>query len=49
MALLFFQSLVRTCCFILSKIAEVEHEIGIKWSYCPSSENLADLGSGGAN
>ena len=31
------------------KIAEIEHEIGIQWRYCPSSENLADLGSRGAN
>ena len=31
------------------KIVEIEHEIGIKWRYCPSSENLADLGSRGGN
>ena len=31
------------------KIAEIAHEIGIKLRHCPSSENLADLGSQGAN
>eukprot|EP00795_Rhopilema_esculentum_P001699 gene1699-biopygen10278 len=31
------------------KITEIGNEIGIEWKYCPSSENLADLGSRGAN
>ena len=30
------------------KIAEITQEIGITWKYCPSEENLADLGSRGA-
>ena len=29
------------------KIAEITEEIGIKWKYCPSEENLADVGSRG--
>ena len=29
-------------------IVEISNEIGIKWKYCPTSENLADLGSRGA-
>ena len=28
------------------KLTEIEHEIGIKWRYCHSSETLADLGVG---
>eukprot|EP00795_Rhopilema_esculentum_P006372 gene6372-biopygen7981 len=31
------------------KITEIGNEIGIEWKYRPSSENLADLGSRGAN
>ena len=27
------------------KIAEITQELGITWKYCPSEENLADLGS----
>ncbi|XP_028390705.1 uncharacterized protein LOC114515614 [Dendronephthya gigantea] len=30
------------------KIAEITAEIGIVWKYCPSEDNLADLGSRGA-
>jgi hypothetical protein len=26
------------------KIAEITEEVGINWKYCPSEENLADLG-----
>ena len=32
----------------VKKIAEITNEIGLVWKYCPSSENLADLGSRGA-
>ena len=31
------------------KVTEIGHEIGIEWKYCPTNENLADLGSRGAN
>ncbi len=31
------------------KIAEITEEVGITWKYCPSEENLADLGSRGAS
>ena len=31
------------------KIAEVTKEVGINWKYCPSADNLADLGSRGAS
>ena len=31
------------------KIAEITEEVGIGWKYCPSEENLADLGSRGAS
>lgn len=31
------------------KIAEVTEEVGIVWKYCPSDDNLADLGSRGAS
>ena len=30
------------------KIAEITDEVGIHWKYCPSEDNLADLGSHGA-
>ena len=31
------------------KIAEITQEAGIKWRYCPTDKNLADLGSRGAS
>ena len=31
------------------KIAEITEEVVIGWKYCPSEENLADLGSRGAS
>jgi hypothetical protein len=31
------------------KIAEITDEVGISWKYCPSEENLANLGSRGAS
>ncbi len=31
------------------KIAEITEEVSITWKYCPSEENLADLGSRGAS
>ena len=31
------------------KIAEITDEVGISWKYCPSEENLANLGSWGAS
>ena len=31
------------------KIAEITKEVGINWKYCPSEENLANLGSRGAS
>ena len=33
----------------VKKIAETTSEIGITWKYCPSRNNLADLGSRGAS
>ena len=33
----------------VKKIVEIKQEINIKWKFCPSAENLADLGSRGAN
>ena len=30
------------------KIASVTSEVGINWNYCPTTKNLADLGSRGA-
>lgn len=32
----------------VKKVAEITNEIGLLWKYCPSSKNLADLGSRGA-
>ena len=31
------------------KIAETTEEIEVKWKYCPTEKNLADLGSRGAS
>ncbi len=31
----------------VQKIAEITNEIGITWKYCPTSKNLADMGSRG--
>ena len=31
------------------KIAKITEEVGIVWKYCPSGDNLADLGSRGAS
>ncbi len=31
----------------VQKIAEITNEIGITWNYCPTSKNLADMGSRG--
>ena len=33
----------------VKKIAQVSGEVGIRWKYCPSEINLADLGSRGAS
>lgn len=30
------------------KIASITAEIGIQWKYCPTKENIADLGNWGA-
>ena len=31
------------------KIAEITDKLDIKWRYCPSYSNIADIGSRGAN
>eukprot|EP00794_Sanderia_malayensis_P002861 gene2861-3307_t len=31
------------------KISEITEKLGVKWRYCPSNLNIADLGSRGAN
>ena len=31
----------------VQKIAEITNEIGVTWKYCPTSKNLADMGSRG--
>ncbi len=32
----------------IKKIIEITSDLGIIWKYCPSSKNLADLGTRGA-